>query len=91
MCNCIINILLLHLILFVILLSTHLLDLYYMLGLGLSQQRGTLNPKPRVIVCDVVVVADDDDFIRTVVFILPCRADSSDCVLIRQLSTESLL
>jgi len=31
--------------------------------LGLSQQRGILNPKPRIIECDVVVVADDDDLI----------------------------
>ena len=52
--------------------------------LGLSQQRGILNPKPRIIECDVVVVADDDDlipqsfFVLTVVFILPCRSDISD-------------
>ena len=52
--------------------------------LGLSQQRGILNPKPRIIECDVVVVADDDDlipesfFVLTVVFIHQCRSDSSD-------------
>ena len=65
--------------------------------LGLSQQRGILNPKPRIIECDVVVVADDDDLIPqcfsvfTVVVILPCRSDISDGAFIRRLSTESLL